>query len=263
MVDAFRRGALRWVGSWELIVQLASKDLKLKYRGSVFGFLWSLVNPLVMLGVYALAFSVILQIRSEGFVFFLFTGLLPWTFFAGSAGMSTGAIVDNASFVKSATFPRGTLPVAVVVFNLAQYLLTMVILYPVMLLVYGHAPALPLIAFPLIVVLHVTFTVGVAFLLATGTTFFRDIRHLLEIVLSALFWTTPIIYDLQIVPEPLQPLLQWSPVAPFILATRDVLYYGRWPAPALWAACLVYAAAAFAAGTRLFSACEDRFAERV
>lgn len=263
MVDAFQPGALRWVGSWELILQLASKDLKLKYRGSMFGFLWSLINPLVMLGVYTLAFSVILQIRSEGFVFFLFTGLLPWTFFAGAAGMSTGAIVDNGNFVKSATFPRGILPVATVVFNLAQYLLTMVILYPVMLLIFGHAPGLPLLVFPLIVALHVVFTVGVAFLLATGTAFFRDIRHLLEIVLGALFWTTPIIYDLSIVPERLQPLLQWSPVAPFILATRDVLYHARWPSPTLWAACVLYAAAAFGIGTRLFSACEDRFAERV
>jgi homopolymeric O-antigen transport system permease protein len=263
LVDATQLGALRWLGSWELILQLAGKDLKLKYRGSVFGFLWSLVNPLVMLGVYTLAFSVILRVRTEGFVFFLFTGLLAWTFFAGSATMSAGAVADHPSFVKSATFPRGILPVASVVFNLFQYLLTTVILYPVMLVVFGHVPGWPLLAFPLVVAVFTLYTVGVALLLSTGTAFYRDIRHFLDILLAALFWTTPIIYDVNHVPEALRHWLAWLPVAPFVIAVRDTLYYGQWPSAATWLGCCLYAVGTFAIGSWVFAKFEDRFAERI
>ena len=105
----------------ELLKNLVLKDLKLKYRGSVFGFLWSLANPLLMIVVYTVAFTYILRVRSEGFVFYLMLGLLSWTFFASSAAMSTGAIVDNAGLLKSVLFPRAILPIATVLFNLAQY----------------------------------------------------------------------------------------------------------------------------------------------
>ncbi len=105
----------------ELLKNLVIKDLKLKYRGSVFGFLWSLANPLLMMVVYTLAFTYILRVRSEGFVFSLMLGLLSWTFFSNSAAMSTGAIVDNAGLLKSVLFPRAILPIGTVLFNLAQY----------------------------------------------------------------------------------------------------------------------------------------------
>src|SRR5688572_8661077 len=92
------------------IRHLVLKDLKLKYRGSIFGFLWSLLNPLMMIVVYATAFGFILRIRTEGFVFYLMLGQLAWTFTASSATMSTGSIVDNAGLLKSVAFPRAILP---------------------------------------------------------------------------------------------------------------------------------------------------------
>src|SRR6478672_7533461 len=116
----------------QLIRSLVAKDLKLKYRGSVLGFLWSLVNPLMMLAVYTLAFTYILRANTEGFVFRLLLAILAWTFFAGSLMMSTGAIVDNAGLLKSVLFPRVVLPIASVLFNFAQYLLTTIVLVPVM-----------------------------------------------------------------------------------------------------------------------------------
>jgi lipopolysaccharide transport system permease protein len=263
LIDAMPTGALRWTRSWELIVQLAQKDLKLKYRGSVLGFLWSVLNPLVMLAVYTVAFSVILRIRTEGFVFFLFTGLLAWTYFSSSIAMAAGSIADHPSFVKSATFPRGILPVAAVVFNLFQYLLMTAILYPAMLFVFHHVPGWPLLAFPIVVGLLTVYAVGIGMLLATGTAFYRDIRHFLDLLLAALFWTTPILYDVQHIPERMRGWFSWLPVAPFIIATRDALYYDRWPAASTWLGCGVYAALAFGVGTWVFSRFEDQFAERI
>ncbi len=186
----------------ELLKNLVLKDLKLKYRGSVFGFLWSLVNPLLMIIVYAVAFTFILRIRSEGFVFFLMLGQLSWTLFASSAAMSTGAIVDNSGLLKSVLFPRAILPIGTVLFNLAQYLLTVSVFLPVMLLWYRVPLSGPMALFPVFLALQVIFTIGVALILSTATAFFRDVRHLLEVALSVLFWTTPILYELRQVPEP-------------------------------------------------------------
>jgi len=245
----------------ELIKNLVLKDLKLKYRGSVFGFLWSLANPLLMVVVYTIAFTLILRVRSEGFVFFLMLGQLSWTFFASSAMMSTGAIVDNAGLVKSVRFPRAILPIGTVLFNLAQFLLTASVIVPVMMLWYHRGPSAPLVVFPVILALQTAFTIGLALILATTTAFFRDVRHLLEIALAVLFWTTPIVYRLNDVPEGLRLLILLSPMSPFVVAYQTMFFNQQWPAATVWLVASTYALGAFVVGAILFLAFEDRFTE--
>ena len=247
----------------ELLKNLVFKDLKLKYRGSVFGFLWSLANPLLMIAVYTLAFTFILRIRSEGFVFYLMLGLLSWTFFANSAGMSTGSIIDNAGLLKSVLFPRAILPIATVLFNLAQYLLTVAVFLPAMMLWYRVVPAPPMLLFPVFLALNVIFTIGVALVLATATAFFRDVRHLLEVALSVLFWTTPIIFELRQVPERVQLLMLLSPMSSFVVAYQQIFYYRVWPDATIWVIACAHALGAFVVGVLLFLAFEDRFTEQL
>jgi ABC-type polysaccharide/polyol phosphate export permease len=247
----------------ELLRNLVFKDLKLKYRGSVFGFLWSLANPLLMTVVYTIAFTFILQVRSEGFVFKLMLGLLSWTFFANSATMSTGSIIDNAGLLKSVRFPRAILPVATVLFNLAQYLLTVSVFLPAMLLLYSVPPSAPMLLFPVFLALQVVFTIGVALLLATGTAFFRDIRHLLEVGLQVLFWTTPVLYELRNVPERLQLLILLSPVSPFVVAYQQLFFYREWPSGDVWLAATTHALGAFIVGALVFLGFEDRLVEQL
>jgi ABC-type polysaccharide/polyol phosphate export permease len=245
-----------------LLRKLVLKDLKLKYRGSVLGFLWSLVNPLVMITVYFLAFRYILHNRTEGFVFLVLLGILAWTFFSTAAMMSTGAIADNGPLLKSVFFPRAILPIATVLFNFAQYLLMAVVLLPVMLTVFRITPAAPMLAYPIFLALQVVFTIGVAMILATGTTFFRDIRHLLEVALAVGFWTTPIIYEFDQVPEKARILVLASPLSSYVVAYKDVFFYRRWPEPIVWIFAIAYAIIAFACGAALLLRFEDRFAER-
>ena len=247
----------------ELLKRLVLKDLKLKYRGSVFGFLWSLVNPLLMIAVYTIAFTFILKVRTAGFVFYLMLGQLSWTLFANSAAMSTGAIVDNSGLLKSVLFPRAILPIATVLFNLAQYLLTLAVFLPVMLLWFEVPPAAPMLLFPVFLLLQVVFTVGIAFFLSTATAFFRDTRHLLEVALAVLFWTTPIVYELHQVPERIQLLILLSPVSPFVVAYQQLFFYRVWPDHAVWIAACSHAAGAFVIGALLFLAFEDRFTEQL
>jgi lipopolysaccharide transport system permease protein len=246
-----------------LLQNLVLKDLKLKYRGSVIGFLWSLANPLLMAIVYTVAFTKILQVGTKGFVFYLMLGLLAWTFFASSAAMSTGAIVDNSGLVKSVSFPRAILPIATVLFNLAQYLLTALVILPLMMLSGGIAPTTPTLLFPVFVALQALFTIGVALILATATTFFRDVRHLVEVALAVLFWATPIIYEVSRIPPRLRWMILFSPMAPYVTAYHEIFYYGRWPAPEIWATTIGYAVATLALGLWLIVRYEDGFAERV
>ena len=245
-----------------LLRKLVLKDLKLKYRGSALGFLWSLVNPLVMIAVYSFAFRFILRSTVEGFVFLVLLGILAWTFFANSAMMSTASIADSGSLLKSVFFPRAILPIATVLFNLTQYLLMVVVLVPVMMVAFGITPAAPMLAFPVFLLLQVLFTIGVALILATATTFFRDVRHLLEVGLAVLFWTTPIVYEWAQVPEQFRVAVLASPAASYVVAYKEILFYRRWPDPAVWAFAAGYAVIAVAAGAMLLLALEDRFAEQ-
>jgi len=247
----------------ELLKNLVIKDIKLKYRGSVFGFLWSLANPLLMMIVYTIAFTYILRVRSEGFVFSLMIALLSWTFFANSAAMSTGAIVDNSGLLKSVLFPRAILPMGTVLFNLAQYLLTVSVFLPLMMLWYRVPPAAPMLLFPVFLSLQVIFTIGVALILATATAFFRDVRHLLEVALAVMFWTTPIVYDLHQVPERLQLFILLSPVSPFVVAYQQIFYVHASPAPTVWLMASAHAFGAFFVGALLFLAFEDGFTEQL
>ena len=225
-----------------LLRNLVLKDLKLKYRGSVIGFLWSLANPILMGVVYTVAFTNILRIHNEGFVFYLMLGLLAWTFFASSVAMSTGAIVDNGGLVKSVWFPRAILPTATVLFNLAQYLLSVSVILPLMLIYYRVVPEAPMLLFPVFVSLQVLLTIGVALILATSAAFLRDVRHLVEIALAILFWMTPIVYELGQLSNPaLRRLIFLSPMSPYVAAYQQIFYYRQWPDAAIWATTIGYA----------------------
>jgi ABC-2 type transport system permease protein len=246
-----------------LLRNLVLKDLKLKYRGSVIGFLWSLANPVLMGVVYTVAFHYILRVRNEGFVFYLMLGLLAWTFFASSAVMSTGSIADNGGLVKSVRFPMAILPTATVLFNFTQYVLNVSVILPLMLAYYRVAPEAPMLLFPVFVALQLVFTVGVALALATATAFLRDVRHLVDVAVTILFWMTPIVYELKDLPERIRLPILLTPMSPFVAAYQQIFYYRQWPDAAVWLTTVGYAAAAMALGLWLVIRTEDRFAERV
>ena len=131
-------------------------------------------------------------------------------------------------------------------------------------LVWYQVPlAAPMLLFPVLLALQVVFTIGVALILATATAFFRDVRHLLEVALAVLFWTTPIVYELGQVPERLRLLILLSPVSPFVVAYQQLFFYREWPEATVWLVAVTYAVGAFVVGATLFLAFEDRFTEQL
>jgi len=213
---------------WELLVGLVRKDLKVKYQGSVLGFLWSLANPLLLLVVYTFVFQVVLKAGIPQFGFYLLSGLLVWNLFAGAVGTSTGAVVGNAGLVKKVRFPLSVLPLSQVGFALVHFALQLFVLLVVM-AVTGHTqfagPHL-LLAVPAIAV-AVLFTVAVSFLVAGLNVRYRDTQHVVEVALMAGFWINPIVYSVSLVQKELGDLYglyYLNPMAGVVVAMQRAIY---------------------------------------
>jgi ABC-2 type transport system permease protein len=247
----------------ELIKNLVLKDLKLKYRDSVLGFLWSLANPLLLILVYSFVFQHILRAGTPNFPFFILVGILPWNFFSQSLMMSTGSILDNGALIRKVAVPMEVFPLATVLFNLAQYLLALTIFFPAVIFLFGVSIGWSWIAFFPVLALQVLFTLGFSFLLSAATVFYRDIRHFTEVLLTLLFWLTPIVYDLETVPQSLKAVLYANPLTYFILAYQDILYRGEFVALDRLLAVIAFTLLSLVCGYFLFAACRIRFAEEV
>jgi lipopolysaccharide transport system permease protein len=246
-----------------LIKNLVFKELKLKYRGSILGVMWSLLNPLLILAVYTFAFKLVMRVQMDHYAYFLLVGLLPWTFFAGSARAATGAIVGNANLIKKVYFVREALPIATVLFEFAQLLLALAVFLPALMLISGVGLySTTLLVFP-VLLLHLLFTTGLAFALSALTTSFRDLVHLTEVALVLLFWVTPIVYSAADAPAIVQPLFPLSPLAAFAVAYQDVLFWGRLPAFPVTLSVIGWTAASLLMGHAIFRWFDPSFAEDI
>ena len=244
-----------------LIRNLVSKDLKLKYRDSVLGFVWSLANPLLLILVYSFVFGHILRGGPGTFAYFLMVGILPWNFFAQSLMMSTGSILDNSSLIRKVALPMEVFPVTTVLFNLAQFLFAMVVFFPMALLFFKVPVSWSWLSFFPIVILQIVFTLGLCFVFSTATVFYRDVRHFTEIFLTLAFWLTPIIYDVESVPQILKTVLYMNPFSYFVLAYQDALYRNILSPVTQWMAITGLALISVALGYTLFTLFKSRFPE--
>ncbi len=246
-----------------LVKNLVYKDLKLKYRGSVLGVAWSLAHPLLLILVYTIAFKHILKVDQPDYPYFLLVGLLPWNFFSGALLMSTGAVIGNSNLIKKVYFPREILPAATVLFGFAQFLLALVVFLPALLLVSDVPLGWSSLLFGPILVLHLLFTLGLAFALAALTTAFRDVAHLTEVALMLLFWMTPIIYPIAMAPPQLRIFFRLSPLAAFAVAYQDALFWGRPPDAWTTATMVGWTALCLVTGRAIFRWYSPTFAEEV
>lgn len=211
----------------ELLGSLVRRDLKVRYKSSILGFLWSLLNPAMYLVVFYLVFQVFLKSGIPSFPIFLLSGLLAWNLFQSCLPLATGSIIDGASLVKKVWFPREILPLSAVGASLVHFVLQSSVLigaiavtrYPI------HWSYLWLF-FPALVVLLV-FAAGLAILLSALSVYARDIRHLLELVLLAWFWMTPIVYPYRLVSDKLRNhafVALLNPMTSVTLAMQRAMY---------------------------------------
>ncbi len=220
-----------------LIQSLVARDLKARYRGSVLGFFWSFVNPLLLLLVYTFVFTVVLPgvhpPELEPFALFLFCGILPWTWFSSSLLEASNVLIAGGNLIRKVLFPAEVLPIVTVLAGLVHFCFGLPILAAF--LVYYGVPIVAgdLLWFPIVVLVQLVLTLGLALLLSALTVHFRDIRDLLANLLTLWFFATPIIYALSQAPPSVRRFLTLNPFTYLAVSYQEVLFrpgsFTAWP----------------------------------
>jgi ABC-type polysaccharide/polyol phosphate export permease len=250
-----------------LIQSLVARELKARYRGSVLGFFWSFVNPLLLLLIYSFVFTYIIQSRAPGhdhYALFMFCGILPWSWFSASLLESSNALIASGNLIKKVLFPAEILPIVTVLANMIHFFLGLSIL-GAFLFYYGRPlNAAELAWFPAVVAVQLLLTLGLALMLSALTVHFRDLRDILSNLLTFWFFATPIIYPMLLAPPDGKRLLNLNPFTHLAISYQEILYYegpyGHWK----WLIALaVGSAGLFVAGYFVFDRLRDSFAEEV
>jgi lipopolysaccharide transport system permease protein len=251
-----------------LIHSLVVRDLKARYRGSVLGFFWSFVNPLLLLLIYTFVFTVVLPgihpRALEPYALFMFCGILPWTWFSSSLLESSGVLISGGNLIKKVLFPAEVLPIVTVLANMVHFFFGLPIL--AVFLIYYRIPlnAAELVWFPLVVLTQLLLTLGLALIVSSLTVHFRDLKDLLQNLLTFWFFATPIIYPMTMAPGVGKTLLNLNPFTHLAISYQEILFYdgpfGHWK----WLlALLVGSAGLFLVGFFLFDRLRDSLAEEV
>lgn len=213
----------------QMIYSLVKRDLRGRYKGSVLGFLWTFLNPLLQLCVYTVVFSVILRSGIEDFYLFLFVALIPWMFFATCLQGGASCILSQQDMVKKIYFPREVLPLAYTLSQFVNMLLTFIVIFAV-LIFSGHGINLEAVVYlPIIMIVEFVLALGVTLLASALTVYLRDLEYILSILTMAWMYMTPVLYSIDMIPEELRPIFMLNPMTPIIIAYRDILYYKQVP----------------------------------
>jgi ABC-type polysaccharide/polyol phosphate export permease len=249
-----------------LIQTLVVRELKARYRGSVLGFFWSFINPLLLLLIYTFVFRVVMKNtdeRVQPFALFMFCGILPWTWFSASLSEASNSLIANSNLIRKVLFPAEVLPIVTVLSNMVHFFLALPIL--AVFLIWYEKPIDPvgLLWFPVALAVQLVFTAALALLLAALTVHFRDIRDILSNLLTLWFFATPIIYHYEMM-RAYKGLLDANPFTHLAITYQEILFFdgpvGHWKwLLALGAASILF----FLACYWLFDRLRDSYAEVV
>lgn len=207
----------------ELLKSLVKKDVRGRYKASILGFAWSLLNPLLLLFVYALVFPYILRIETENYVMFVFVVLIPWNTFITSLQQGCSSVVYSGGILKKVYLPRLILPLANTTSNMINCLLAFVIVF-VALIISGIGFSKYILLLPFLLIIQYFLTLGCSFVLSAVTVFIRDLEYIINVILMLLFYVTPIIYSFDSMPANIRMLFSINPIAPLMEAYRNIMY---------------------------------------
>lgn len=257
----------------ELVLNLVVRDLKVRYKNSLLGVLWSLLNPLAMMAVFTVVFTFMLPNNTTpNFPVFVLCGILPWNFFRDSLMGAIASVVNNAPLIKKVYFPREALPISVILANLVNFLLALIVLFAMVL-----AFRMPLTRWvwllPVVILTQVCFTTGLGLFLSTANVFYRDTAMIMEVLMLAWFFLTPVFYPIDVLPQ--QRLLLGmtldvrrlvyilNPMASLIATYRVILYQGAPPAGDFFLRTAATSLVILVAGYGFFLRHRKTFAEEV
>ena len=209
----------------EMIFSLVRKDLRGRYKGSVLGFLWTFINPLLQLMVFTLVFSVIMRAGYDQYYLFLFVALVPWMFFASSVQDGSTAILREKDMINKIYFPREVMPIATVTSGFVNMLLTFIVIFIVLIISGKGLNPLALLCLPFVMIVEYILCLGIALIVAALTVYFRDLQYILGILTMAMQYMTPVMYGSEMVPDWALPIFKANPMTPITEMYRQILYY--------------------------------------
>lgn len=213
----------------QMVFSLVKRDLRGRYKGSVLGFLWTFINPLMQMLVYTLVFSVIMKSNIEKYYLFLFVALVPWMFFSASLTSGSESVISSSDIIRKIYFPREVLPISYVTTAFVNMLLSFIVIFAVI-IISGHGiNPIALLALPFVMIVEYFLALGIALLSSALTVYFRDLAYILGIIAMMWQFLTPVMYSSDIVPDRLRPLWNLNPMTPVVEAYRDILYYKQIP----------------------------------
>ena len=247
----------------ELLKSNVKKEIRGKYKGSFLGILWSFVNPLLQVLVYAIVFPLILKSPEPNYVVFLIIGILPWTWVTTSISQGTFTILGNAGIIKKVYFPREILPISVVTSGLINFLISCLIIF--VFLIFSHIGfSLYLLYLPLVIIAQYMITLGIVFITSAINVYIRDAEYIINFIVNMLFYATPILYSPDVFSgTKFEMLIHCNPFATIINGYRDILFYQTMPNLEMLLVVLGIGVIILLFGIQVFRKLERGFAEEV
>ncbi len=212
----------------ELLKTNIKKEIRGKYKGSWLGIMWTFLNPLLMLAVYAFVFPYILRVNVENYTIFMIVALIPWNFFTVAIQSGTGCVVANGNILKKVYFPREIIPISITTSQLVNFLITCLIMFA-FILFSGVGFSIHILLLPVLILIQYVITLAFTFVLSAITVFVHDVDHFVSVFLTLGFYATPIVYQASMLPQKFQWALKVNPMAQLVEAYRSILYYHEYP----------------------------------
>lgn len=247
-----------WTRYKPLLKELVVRDLKVKYRRSFLGYLWSLLNPLLMMVVMTLVFSHMFRFDIPNYPLYLICGQTLWTFFNESTNMALLSVMQNGSLIRKVYIPKFIFPVSRVISSFVTMSFSLLAILIVMVAT-GTPFHIQIILFPIPLALLLVFSTGIGMALSALAVYFRDIVHLYSVVTIAWMYVTPIFYPIEAIPPQIAAWIKWNPMYSYITFFRELMLYGRVPGAVIWITCALSSAVALAIGMLVFRKLQRNF----
>lgn len=246
----------------ELLKTNVKKEIRGKYKGSVLGVLWSFLNPLLMVAVYAIVFPYLMRSTQEHYLIFLITGIIPWIFFTTVVTSGCNCVWINGGIIKKVYFPREILPLSVVLSALVNFLISCFIIL-VFVIFGGVGISIHLLWLPVIAIIQSMLSLGLLFILSAINVYVRDIEYIVQFIMNLLFYATPIVYDITMIPEKFRWVFNLNPMAHLLAAYRAIFYSKTMPDLKSLGIIGIISFVVLIVGYKIFKKLEKGFAEEV
>lgn len=246
----------------ELLKTNVKKEIRGRYKNSILGVVWSFLNPLLQLAVYAVIFGALLAGGDPTYHIYICVALIPWTYFTTAITQSAFTIIGNGDIIKKVYFPREILPISVVTSGAVNFMISTIIILAFVLFS-GLGVSKYILLYPVILLIQYILLLGISFIVSSITVYVRDLEHIIGVVLMAAFYGTPIVYKLEQLPANLQVIMQLNPMTHLINAYRDIFYYQQMPNLKMLGIILLIGLALTVVGYFIFKKLQKGFAEQL